>query len=499
VKALASQKRASGILLHVTSLPSTSGIGDLGPQSYQFVDLLASINQHYWSILPLGPTRWEDGNSPYQTSSAYAGNSLLISPEKLVEAGLLPKTSVKAITTQSKINFKEVYATKKALLKDAYHQFKASGSQKSEFEAFCSQNGGWLEDYALYTTLRQRAQVPWYLWLASLRDRDPKALAQKQRQLSQEIEFEAYVQYLFYSQWQSLKDYCKEKVVSIVGDMSFYVSYDSADVWVHPVLFSLTKTGRPIYIGGVPPDYFSATGQLWGNPVYNWPKHQETGFAWWMDRIGHNLLLFDRLRLDHFRGFVAYWQVSARAINAVNGRWVNAPSEAFFAKLKAAFPSLPFIAEDLGYIDEPVRQAIQKLGAPGMRVLLFGLDGSKGNPHTPTNYVKNAVVYTATHDTNTVRGWFTSEASEKEKANLFGLLGGKVPEKDLGFEAVGLVEASVPDLCIVPLQDVLGLGAEARMNCPSQPFGNWEWRVTQAQLTSDRLRQLGEVTADSGR
>jgi 4-alpha-glucanotransferase len=218
-----------------------------------------------------------------------------------------------------------------------------------------------------------------------------------------------------------------------------------------------------------------------------------------MERIGHNLLLFDVLRLDHFRGFVAYWQVMAKAVDAVNGCWVNAPSEAFFAKLKATFPLLPFIAEDLGYIDEPVRQAIQTLGVPGMRVLLFGLDGSKDNPHTPTNYLKEAVVYTATHDTNTVQGWFTMEASDKEKVNLFGLLDRKVSEKDLGFEAVKLVEASVPDLCIVPMQDVLGLGAEARMNCPSQPFGNWEWRVTPVQLASDWLRQLGGVTVESGR
>jgi 4-alpha-glucanotransferase len=499
VTTLPSPKRASGILLHISSLPSPYGIGDLGPWSYRFVDLLANNNQRVWSILPLSPTRLEDGNSPYQTSSAYAGNPLLISPQKLAQDGLLPKTPKATAKSGHRVDYKDVYACKKAVLKDAYLHFKETGCQKRVFEAFCIQNEGWLGDYALYAALRESTGVFWYQWLPSLRRRDPKALEQKQRQLNPEVELEKFAQYLFFSQWRSLKEYCNKKAVSVVGDMPFYVAYDSADIWVHPELFRISKNGNPRYVGGVPPDYFSATGQLWGNPVYDWQKHEKTGFEWWIARIKHNLMLFDRLRLDHFRGFVACWQVSSRAKTAVKGRWVKTPSAAFFGKLRGAFPSLPFIAEDLGYIDNPVRQAIRKLGVPGMRVLLFGLDGARGNPHTPSNYVENAVVYTGTHDTNTVRGWFTGEASAKEKANLFRLIGREVPEKTVSFQAVKLAEASVADLCLVPLQDVLGLGAEARMNCPSQSFGNWEWRVTEAQLKSEWLRQFGEVTVESSR
>jgi len=495
-----SHKRASGILLHVTSLPSAFGIGDLGPWSYRFVDLLANMNQRYWSILPFGPTRAEDGNSPYQTSSTYAGNPLLISPEKLVQDGLLPKIYAKALVRSThRVAFSEVYKHKKALLKNAYLYFKETGSQKSEFETFCAQNKHWLDDYALYITLRQRTDAPWYLWLPSLRHRNLKTLSQKQLHLSEDIEREKFVQYLFFSQWHSLKNHCKKRSINIVGDLPFYIAYDSVDVWVHPELFLLTKNGKPRCVGGVPPDYFSSTGQLWGTPIYNWQKHQETSFAWWMNRINHNLLLFDTLRLDHFRGFVAYWQVSARAQTAVRGRWVVTPSVAFFEKLQKTFPLLPFIAEDLGYIDTPVRQAIQTLGVPGMKVLLFGLDCPEGNPQSIQNYVTHSVVYTGTHDTNTVRGWFTTEASAIEKANLFALISKKVPAKQVAFEAVKLAEASVPELCVVPLQDVLGLGANARMNLPSQAFGNWAWRVTEVQLESDTLQQLGEVTTQVGR
>ena len=337
MKAAPRQNRASGVLLHITSLPSGFGIGDLGPESYRFADLLAANKQRYWSILPLSPTRLEDGNSPYQTSSAFAGNTLLISQEKLAQDGFLPKTSFKTVVNSTKVNFELVYPQKEAVLKEAYANFKKSKLQASEFQLFCSQNESWLNDYALYTAIRQKTGKPWYQWLPSLRRREPKAIAQKHQQLAEMIEQVKFGQYLFFSQWHSLKEYCHKKQVRIVGDMPFYVAHDSADVWVHPELFSLYQNGRPRYVGGVPPDYFSATGQLWGNPIYNWQKHQETGFEWWINRISHNLTLYDKLRLDHFRGFVAYWQVYAKAKTAIKGRWVKTPSKVLFLKIKTTF------------------------------------------------------------------------------------------------------------------------------------------------------------------
>jgi 4-alpha-glucanotransferase len=497
VAAAASPKRASGILLHISSLPSAFGIGDLGPESYKFAELLAGQKQHYWSILPLTPTRIGDGNSPYLTSSAFAGNPLLVSPELLAEDGFLPKQEIKtAHKNNSQVNFQSVTEQKEKLLKQAYAEYQETALQQGEFDEFCSQNSTWLEDYALYTAIRQKTAKPWYQWLPSIRRREPKTLKQKQSQLAQQIEQEKFRQYLFFSQWSRLKSYCHSLDVSIVGDMPFYVAHDSADVWVHPELFSLHGNGMSRSVGGVPPDYFSATGQLWGNPTYNWRRHQETGFQWWIDRIRHNLQLCDRLRLDHFRGFVAYWQVAAVAKTALRGKWVKTPSDAFFAAVKKAFPYLPLIAEDLGYIDQPVKDALGKLKIPGMRVILFGFDGSKDNPHIPSNHVENSVVYTGTHDTNTAEGWFTSEASDKQKANLQSLIGKKVSAEEVGFEVVKLALSSISDLCLIPVQDVLGLGADARMNNPSKPFGNWQWRVTRQQLASRKLSELGELTAN---
>ena len=496
VAAAASPKRASGILLHISSLPSAFGIGDVGPESYHFAELLASQKQHYWSILPLTPTRVSDGNSPYQTSSAFAGNPLLISPELLAEDGFLPKQSLMAQENDSQVDFQTVAQQKTALLTQAYAEFKKTAQQQAEFKAFCSQNNTWLNDYALYAAIRQKTGKPWYMWLPSICHREPQALAQKQSQLAEPIKQEKFFQYLFFSQWSRLKAYCSSLGVQIVGDMPFYIAHDSADAWVHPELFSLHGNGKSLTVGGVPPDYFSATGQLWGNPTYNWSKHEETGFKWWMQRIRHNLLLCDRLRLDHFRGFVSYWQVAAVAKTALRGKWVKTPSDAFFAALKHAFPSLPLIAEDLGYIDQPVIAALKALEIPGMRVILFGFDGSKDNPHIPSNHVENSVVYTGTHDTNTAQGWFNSEASAKEKTNLQSLIGKKVPPEEVSFEVVKLALSSISNLALIPIQDLLGLGAEARMNNPSKPLGNWQWRVTKQQLASRKLSDLGELTAN---
>jgi 4-alpha-glucanotransferase len=499
VRAAASQKRASGVLLHITSLPSAFGIGDLGPKSYCFADLLASHKQRYWSILPLSPTRLEYGNSPYLISSAFAGNHLLISPEKLAEDGFIPRPSTERMPDSDRVNFEAVYPLKASILKVAYASFKKTGLQKEEFEAFCYRQQKWLNNYALYTVLHQKTGLPWNLWFPSLRTRDPKAIARKRQKYKAEIEAQKFTQFLFFRQWSNLKSYCQSKHIKVIGDIPFYMAHDSADVWEHPELFSLYKNGKPRYVGGVPPDYFSATGQLWGNPVYNWQKHAQTGFEWWLDRMQHNLGLCDKLRLDHFRGFVAYWRVPATAKTAVKGRWIRAPSEDFFAKLRAAFPRLPFIAEDLGYIDEPVKEAICRLGIPGMRVLLFGFGGSKDNPHILKNHVKNSVVYTGTHDTNTARGWFTTEATAIEKQVLLRFVGKKVIETGVSAEVVRLAQSSIADLCIVPFQDVLGLGAKARMNNPSKSTGNWQWKATERQFSDNTLAQLADLTVQNCR
>jgi 4-alpha-glucanotransferase len=478
-------------------LPSAFGIGDLGPESYSFAELLASQRQHYWSLLPLTPTRVSDGNSPYLTSSAFAGNPLLISPERLAEDGFLPKQNPKVEQEHaSRVDFQTVTQQKNALLKQAYTEFKKTAMQQGEFDAFCNQNRNWLEDYALYAAIRQKMGKPWYEWLPSIRQRQPNALKQKRQQLAEPIEQEKFAQFLFFTQWSRLKAHCHSLGIQIVGDMPFYAAHDSADTWVHPELFSLHRNGKSRTVGGVPPDYFSATGQLWGNPTYNWQRHQETGFQWWIERIRHNLLLCDRLRLDHFRGFVAYWQVTALAKTALRGKWIKTPSNSFFAALKHAFPALPLIAEDLGYIDQPVKDALKMLKIPGMRVILFGFDGSKDNPHIPSNHVENSVVYTGTHDTNTAHGWFTNEASAKEKANLQSLIGKKVEASNVSSELVKLALSSISNLCLIPIQDVLGLSAEARMNNPSKPLGNWTWRVTKQQLNSQKLPELGELTAN---
>lgn len=495
--------RASGILLHITSLPSAFGIGDFGREAYRFVELLTSAKQHYWSILPLSPTRLEDANSPYQTYSAFAGNPLLISPEILIEDCLLRKEQVRKVRPSSRVDFGEIYREKEKLLQKAYGNFTQSKNNLSDapfsFEDFCSLNENWLNDYALYVILRQNMGAPWHKWPSPLRNREPQAMVKKQSALKEEINRQKFNQYLFFCHFSRLKLFCRAKQIQIIGDMPFYVTHDSADVWVHRELFSLKSKGEPKFVSGVPPDYFSAEGQLWGNPTYNWKKMEQTNFQWWMERIRHNLLLFDKLRLDHFRGFMAFWQVPAGAKTAKVGQWVKTPSDAFFKALKTNFPSLPFIAEDLGYIDEPVKAAIRHLGIPGMRVLLFSFDGDRCNPHLPKNHDKNAIVYTGTHDTNTAKGWFTHEASYREKQRLLKVLGKKIGAKQVSLELVKTALASRADLSIIPLQDILGLGKKARMNNPGSTSHNWEWRALPKQIGEEKFAKLREITVECHR
>lgn len=499
---MSGMNRSSGILLHITSLPSMFGIGDLGPEALKFVDSLHSLNQHYWNILPLTPTSPEEGNSPYKSNSAFAGNPLLVSPELLFEDKLISKIDVEKSIKQplNKVNFSEVTATKVVLLEKAYENFKKSHAfLRDDFDSFCEENQTWLEDYALYLTLRKKIGTPWYQWPASIRNREVVVLTRKRETLSDQVNAEKFVQFIFFKQLHGLKTRCNRKRVKILGDLSFYISYDSADVWANQDLFKLNDKQKPLYVAGVPPDYFSKTGQLWGSPVYNWSQLKKTDYKWWLDRIQHNLRLCDILRFDHFRGFVAYWQVPAKALTAKSGRWIRAPAATFFKAVRNRFPSMPFVAEDLGSITPSVIKVIKHLKVPGMNVLLFGFSDHLDNPNFIMNLTANSVVYTGTHDNNTARGWFIEEATRKEKKVLFRYLKREITLKEVSFELVKMAFASKPKLCIIPLQDALGLGSDARFNNPSRTADNWNWRASLDHLNDNRLQLLKSLAEEFNR
>jgi 4-alpha-glucanotransferase len=492
-------KRRSGILLHLTSLPSCFGIGDMGPGAYRFVDFLAESKQSLWQILPLNPTDSIHSDSPYSSHSAFAYNPLLISPESLVQDDLLLKFHLESVPPfpKGKIDYRAVHHYKEVLLERAYERFK-SKNQNPEYERFCSDQSSWLDDFALFMALKLRfSGNVWGDWPQGLRDRQPEALQAAQRELAPRIDREKFAQYIFFRQWNLLKNYCHEKGVQILGDIPIYVDYDSSDVWVHPELFKLDECKKPYVVAGVPPDYFSKTGQLWGNPVYRWDVLKEKGFDWWVQRVAHNLGLFDFVRIDHFRGLVACWEVPAMEKTAINGRWIEVPALDFFTQLLQKFPELPVIAEDLGLITPDVKQMMDHFQFPGMKVLLFafGPDLST-NPYIPHNFSGNCVAYTGTHDNNTVKGWFEKEATPDDRKRLFCYLGRQVPKEELPQELIRLLMMSVAKTTIFPIQDILGLGEEARMNLPSTREGNWEWRLSADLLTpavAGRLREMTEI------
>ena len=497
--------RTSGVLLHVTSLPSDFGIGDLGPWSYRFIDLLSQAKQRYWSILPLTPTHTDYGNSPYQPTSAFAGNTLLLSPEMLIMDGLLSKEDINFLRIPSgRVAFKSVTAKKKIMLKKAYQHFSKNGKStinldSFDFDKFCLENSNWLNDYALYKALRDFSNKPWYVWPNPMRDREAKVLVQKNVELKDQIEEEKFAQFIFMRQWSSLKQYCQMRGVSIIGDVPFYMSFDSADMWVHPELFKLDSEKRLRFVGGVPPDFFSKEGQRWGSPIYDWREMKKTKFHWWIERVRLGLKRCDILRLDHFRGFTAYWQICASSITAKRGRWIRTPSKSFFRSVKSFLPNLPFIAEDLGVITNNVRENLKFWGIPGMRVLLFAFDGSDDNPNLPANYVKNSVAYTSTHDTNPVKGWFVEEVTSEETDRIFKLLGRMVSKTEISQEFIRLALASESKLIIIPMQDVLSLSSGARMNHPGKEFNNWNWRVKNKELSSRNFENLAKMTDKSCR
>jgi len=496
--------RASGILLHITSLPSRFGIGDLGPEAYRFADFLRRAGQHCWQVLPLCPTDAIHGNSPYNSASAFAGNVLLISPEGMVREGFLKRGDLGGTPSfpVGDIDYPAVSVWKGHLFSKAFEVFRKDGRKhRDEFQAFCDDNTGWLDDYALFMALKGHYHGrAWNHWPRPIRDRAPAALREARRKFAEAISREKFIQFVFYLQWKALKHYVNNLGIEAIGDLPIYVHYDSADVWQHPEYFMLGKNKRLAFVAGVPPDYFSKTGQLWGNPLYRWDVLRKRRYRWWIERIVHNLGRFDRVRVDHFRGFVAFWQVSSRARTSVRGKWVKAPAEDFFRTILEHVPREGLIAEDLGFITHDVTQVLWRIGIPGMRVLLFAFEEEMAHsPHAPHNHVRNCVVYTGTHDNNTVRGWFENEAGRDRKRRLFRYMGKSVKAGEAHHAFMRLAMMSVAETVIIPMQDVLGLGEEARMNRPSTRMGNWQWRLGKGQLTSGVARELRMLASTYGR
>ena len=481
--------RASGVLLHPTSLPSRFGIGDLGENAYKFVDFLANSDQQIWQILPIGPTGY--GNSPYLSYSALAGNPLLISPAILQQQGLLTYEELEQLPDFpiDWVDFDRVIATKLPLLRQASDRFKtqASEADNTEFQRFCNRQNDWLSDYALFMSLKEAHEGSgWNQWPAEIAARQPQAMAEWGAKLADDIFYHKFVQYQFFTQWQNLKQYANDRGIKLFGDIPIYVAHDSVDVWAHREIFRLDpKTGEAALMAGVPPDYFSATGQLWGNPVYNWEELEKTGFKWWIRRVEAILEYVDIIRIDHFRGFQAYWGVPQGEDTAMNGTWLDAPGDEFFQLLEKQLGILPIVAEDLGVITPEVEALRDKFNFPGMKILQFAFDDDRANGFLPYNYAnRNCIVYTGTHDNNTTVGWFY-ERSPEAQTKVTDYLG-CVGDDGIHWAMIRLALSSVGNTVVLPFQDILGLGTDAKMNTPSQATGNWSWRC-RAEAFNDEL------------
>jgi 4-alpha-glucanotransferase len=494
--------RGSGVLLHVTSLPSPYGIGDVGPTALAWIDRLHEAGQSWWQALPLGPTGY--GNSPYQPLSSFAGNGLLISPDDLIADGLLRASDTGGHPfSETAVDYDTVISFKHRLLETAWTNFSVGASRdlKLAFEQFRSDQSHWLDDYALFRALKARYRgAPYLEWPTELVRRNPAALVEARRDLASQIDQVRLAQFLVFRQGERLKEHAHTRGVRLIGDLPFFVSPDSSDVWANPELFLLDEQHRPRFVAGVPPDYFSSQGQLWGNPVYDWEAHRRTGYRWCIDRMRALLAHVDLIRLDHFRGFAAAWHIPAGAPTAQSGQWVPGPGAEFFSAVQRELGALPFIAEDLGFITPDVYALRDQFHVPGTRVLQFAFDGSADNPYLPHNYVPNTVVYTGTHDNNTTRGWF-EELPDNQRQNLWNYL--KQPSGASGEAASALVRlawSSVAALALAPLQDLLNLGADGRMNVPGRVDGNWRWRCTEEMLsTSSSFKWLCNLTKSSNR
>jgi 4-alpha-glucanotransferase len=502
-------ERSSGILLHPTSLPGPYGIGDLGSEAYRFVDFLKRTGQKLWQILPLAPTGY--GDSPYAAFSAFAGNPLLISPDALVQEGLLQKTDLEEVPhfPEGRVEYGPLIEWKMDLLRRSYEHVKSGDSasgpaMRSEVARFEAQNAEWLPDFALFMAVKAaHGGVSWSEWDEGIALRRPDSVAAWRAALADDIGFHTYIQYLFFKQWLALKRYANERNVKIVGDIPIFVAYDSADVWAHPELFYLDEKGHTTVVAGVPPDYFSAKGQYWGNPLYRWNVLAADYYRWWVERFRSVFSLYDLVRLDHFRGFAAYWEVPVNEEQtAAGGRWVKGPGVEFFRAIQAQLGDQPIIAEDLGVITPDVVEIRLAMGFPGMRVLQFAFgafETDATDPYLPHNFEHNTAVYTGTHDNDTTASWFetASELERKNVAHYLDLDG--VPKRALtgkliASKLVRLAFSSVANTAIVPLQDLLGLGTEARMNWPGKPSGNWQWRYKAGDLSDELAAELYDMT-----
>jgi 4-alpha-glucanotransferase len=492
-------QRSAGILLHVSSLPSPYGIGDLGAEAKAFASFLYRSHQRFWQFLPLNPTEEGQGHSPYSSISSRAGNTLLISPELLVKDGHLSAGELERyhLPAHSKVDYPEVERVKNELLDTAWENFKQNGQEfaRHQFGQFCEQENDWLHDFALYSVLKKvHKGKPWYEWPAALKQRQKAALKKLEQQQEDAINKAKWLQFVFAKQWKDLKSYCNQLGIMLLGDLPIYVSYDSVDVWSHKDIFCLDENGNRAGMAGVPPDAFSDDGQLWGMPVFRWDVLKERNYDWWVQRLKRNKELFDLVRLDHFRAFAAYWEVPAGSETAKNGEWKQGPGADFFEVIQKELGGLPFVAEDLGEIDEPVYQLRDEFNLPGMKVLQFAFsEDIAQSPHIPHNYSENFVVYTGTHDNNTTVGWYRQEGhNDRDRLNQY--IGHHISEQDVSRELARLAYSSVARTVILPLQDVLSLDESARMNTPSQGQENWRWRLLPGQLTGAAEHQLREWT-----
>ena len=496
-------QRSSGVLLHVSSLPSYGGIGDLGPAAHEFVAFLARAKQHVWQVLPLGPTGY--GNSPYAGSSAFAGNPALISLEYLSDWGWIDGERIAGLAGRSgNVEFDEVERRKLPLLYEAAGNFLDRGphdpklaEQWKEFEEFCRAEAGWLADYALYAELRRQFKSgAWTNWPEPLRRRRPEALAKVAAKAGRALAQEQALQFAFSQQWSNLREAAARRGIRILGDVAILVNMDSADVWVHPELFELDEELKPVHVAGVPPDYFSPTGQRWGNPLYRWDVLEESGFDWWIERIRRASELYDIIRLDHFRGFEAYWAIPADEETAVHGEWVKAPGLKLFHALEAALGPLPLVAEDLGLITPQVEALRQELGMPGMKVLQFGFNSKGAHIHLPHRFTPDTVAYTGTHDNDTTQGWWkTAGKAERGAVEAYT---GPIGERPV-WALIRAVESSVAQLAMLPAQDLFELGSEARMNTPAVGAGNWSWRASEGSWQPELAAQLAALVEGTDR
>ncbi len=496
-------ERRSGILLHITSLPSRFGMGDLGPEAYRFADWLRTAGQGLWQTLPLSATTAAGNYSPYSSPSAFAGNALLISPEILRDDGLLAESELQgepATASAEKINFRRAAAFRQKLLAIACGRF-ADKLPNADFDRFCQQNAFWLDDYARFVAIGQhRANQMWTKWPAALRDRRPTELRKVDTELAESMLQVRIRQYLFHRQWWALKSYCNSRGLQLVGDMPIYVAYDSADVWSHPEIFQLDRNKRLTAVSGIPPSDLAPGGQLWGMPLYDWKRLARDDYRWWIERIGQNLKLYDWLRIDHFLGLANYWKIPAQAKTAKQGQWVSGPRENLFRALYCHFASLPLIAEDLGFVTLEARAIMQRYNLPGLKVVIDAFSRPAGsNDFAPHNHDANCLVCTGTHDFNTVRGWYEHQSSEKERRQFFDYIGREISAAEAPWEMIRLALTSVGRMAIIPMQDVLALGREARMNVPGRPRGNWLWRMLPDQADDQLAARLKRLTWLTGR